>query len=282
MTLQWFPGHMLETQKKLKQAASRVDAFLEILDARLPSASQNPLVDRLCAGKPRLKLLNKSDLSDPDATRQWIEYFETRQNVSALAITATEKHLCESVRAWCTRSLERHPSRKLNLMVVGIPNTGKSTLMNTLAGRKIARTGNVPALTRHTQRSGLTSHIDLYDTPGILWPVIDPVERACMLAVSGAIADTAVDFQEIGMFAATLLLTHYPDRLRDRFIFLRELPRDAADLIHKIGSARGCLKKGNTLDVQKACEILIRELRSGKIGRITYELPPQEEMICDI
>jgi ribosome biogenesis GTPase A len=172
--------------------------------------------------------------------------------------------------------------RKVKVMVVGIPNTGKSTILNTLAGKKIAKTGNVPAITRQKQRTSLKNNIDIYDTPGILWPVIEPKERAFVLAASGAISDTALDYHEIGFFAAGLLLKKYPNLLLARYGFLRELPRDETDLIEKMGAARGCLKKGGIINYQKAAEILIRDLRSGKIGNISFETPKDIESANEI
>ena len=277
MNIQWFPGHMLETQKMLQKSAAKVDAILEVLDARAPRASENPLVEKLCKNKVRLKILNKTDLADPEITTLWVDYFKNKENVQAIAITATDKFLASRTLAYCDHHLHRNRARKLKLLVVGIPNTGKSTLLNTLAGKKIARTGNAPAITRHQQRTSLKNNIDIYDTPGILWPVIAPKQRAYALAVSGAISDTAVDYQDIAFFAAGFLLQRYPELLLSRYNFLDSLPGDETELIERIGSARGCLKPGGLINYQKAGEILIRDLRAGKIGRISIETPYDEE-----
>jgi ribosome biogenesis GTPase A len=277
MNIQWFPGHMLETQKLLQKSAAKVDAVLEILDARVPKASENPLVDKLCRNKIRVKILNKIDLADPGVTAQWVDYFQKNQNIRALAVNATDKSLAAGVLDYCAHQIQRNRARKLKLLVVGIPNTGKSTLLNTLAGKKIARTGNVPAITRHQQRTSLKNNIDIYDTPGILWPVIEPRQRAYVLAVSGAISDTAVDYQDIAFFAAGFLMQRYPRLLLARYPFLDHLPRDENELIERIGAGRGCLKTGGRINYQKAGEMLIRDLRSGKIGRISFETPNDEE-----
>jgi ribosome biogenesis GTPase A len=282
MNIQWYPGHMLETKKLLKDSISKVDAVLEVLDARLPNASENPLVDDLCKDTARIKILNKSDLADPRVTDMWLSYFEHQRKVPALAVCGSEKNQAEKALSYCISRITRNRARKVKIMVVGIPNTGKSTILNTLAGKKIAKTGNVPAITRHKQRTSLKNNIDIYDTPGILWPVIEPKERAFVLAASGAISDTALDYHEIGLFAAGLVLKKYPSLLLARYAFLNELPNDASDLIEKIGLARGCLKKGGDINYQKAAEILIRDLRSGKIGNISFETPKDIEPANEI
>jgi ribosome biogenesis GTPase A len=264
---------MLETKKLLQKSAAKADAILEILDARLPVASENPLVNKLCKDKFRLKILNKMDLADPLVTARWMDYFEKNRNIRAIAINATDKSLAANALEYATCRIQRNRARKLKLLVVGIPNTGKSTLLNTLAGKKIARTGNVPAITRHQQRTSLKNNIDIYDTPGILWPVIEPEQRAYILAVSGAISDTALDYHDIAFFAARFLMDRYPDMLMDRYRFLDHLPGDETDLIERIGAARGCLKSKGQIDYQKAAGILIQDLRSGKIGRISFETP---------
>jgi ribosome biogenesis GTPase A len=271
MTIQWFPGHMVETENLLKKTISKVDLVLEILDARLPQASANPFVNKICKGKFRLKVLNKSDLADPEQTKLWLHYFETQKNNPAISICGSQKSQVYGALNYCVDKIDRNRARKLKVMVLGIPNTGKSTILNTLAGKKIARTGNVPAITRHQQRTSLKNNIDIYDTPGILWPVIEPKEKAYILAASGAISDTAIDYNDIAFFVAGLLIKRYPELLMHRYPFLETMPKDELTLIEKIGSARGCLKKGGIIDYQKASESLIRELRAGKIGRISFE-----------
>ena len=273
MTIQWFPGHMVETENLLKKAISKVDVVLEILDARLPLASANPFVNKICKEKFRLKVLNKSDLADPEQTKAWLHYFETQKNTPAISICGSQKSQVNGALNYCIDKVNRNRARKLKVMVVGIPNTGKSTILNTLAGKKIAKTGDVPAITRHQQRTSLKNNIDIYDTPGILWPIIEPEEKAYILAASGAISDTAIDYNDIAFFAANLLIKRYPELLTQRYSFLKTIPKDAMTLIEEIGAARGCLKKGGIINYQKASEALIRELRAGKIGRISFETP---------
>ncbi|MBA3009703.1 MAG: ribosome biogenesis GTPase YlqF [Proteobacteria bacterium] len=277
MNIQWFPGHMLETKKLLKNSISKVDAVLEILDARLPVASENPLVNDLCKDKTRIKVLNKSDLADPVTTQNWLSYFEHHRKLPAIAVCGSQKNQVEKALQYCISQVTRNRARKVKVIVVGIPNTGKSTILNTLVGKKIAKTGNVPAITRQQQRTSLENNIDIYDTPGILWPIIEPQKRAFILAASGAISDTALDYSQIGFFVADLLLETYPNLLLERYTFLHHIPKDASDLIEKIGTARGCLNKGGIVNYQKSAELLIRDLRSGKIGKISFETPKDIE-----
>ncbi len=277
MTIQWFPGHMLETKNLLKKAIAKVDAVLEILDARLPYTSANPFVDKICKGKLRLKVLNKNDLADPEQTRLWLDYFETKAKTPAFSICGTQKSQAYDALNYCVKHIARNRARKTKVMVLGIPNTGKSTILNTLAGKKIAKTGNVPAITRHQQRTSLKNNIDIYDTPGILWPVIEPKNKAYILAASGAISDAAIDYTEIAFFISTLLIDRYPALLVNRYPFLKSVPNDAAALIETIGTARGCLQKGGIINLQKASEALIRDLRGGKIGKISFETPKDIE-----
>ena len=276
MTIQWFPGHMLETENLLTKEIPKTDAVLEILDARLPISSANPFVDKLCKDKFRLKVLNKVDLADPEHTLSWLEYFEKRQ-IPAISTCGTQpSHLFYALND-CVNKTNRNKARKLKIMVLGIPNTGKTTILNTLSGKKIAKTGNSPAITRHQQRTSLPNNIDIYDTPGILSPVLEPKEKAYILAASGAISDAAFDYADVAFFAAELLIRRYPHLLLVRYPFLETIPDDPAMLIEKIGSARGCLKKGGVIDYQKASETLIRELRAGKIGKISFETPRDYE-----
>ena len=277
MTIQWFPGHMLETKTLLKTAISKTDAVLEILDARLPAASSNPLVNKLCSDRLTIKILNKNDLADPDHTKSWLEYFKKERGTHAISIVGSQKSQVWEALNYCVSKIKRNRARKIKIMVVGIPNTGKSTILNTLAGKKVAKTGNVPAITRHNQRTSLKNNVDIYDTPGILWPIIEPEEKAYILAASGAISDIAIDYNDIAFFAAELLLKRYPDLLMQRYSFLTSLPQDELTLINKIGAARGCLKKGGVVNLQKASELLIRELRAGKIGKISFETPKDIE-----
>ncbi|MCF8076225.1 MAG: ribosome biogenesis GTPase YlqF [Desulfotignum sp.] len=273
MTIQWFPGHMLETKKWLHQSAAKADVIMEMLDARIPVASENPWMDKISRNARRVKILNKMDLADPRVTEQWVTLFEKHRHIRAIAINATDRSQAARALEYALEGVSCNRARKQKVMVVGIPNTGKSTLLNTLAGKKIAKTGNTPAITRHQQRTSLPNNIDLYDTPGVLWPVIEPPQRAYALAVTGAISDAALDFQDIAWFAAGLLLNRYPEQLKARYPFLDTIPDDEAGLLEQIGAARGCLKAKGQIDFHKAATVLIQDFRSGKIGKISVETP---------
>lgn len=273
MNIQWFPGHMLETKQFLTKAVSQVDLVMELIDARLPVSSSNPILNTLCRNVIRIRILNKSDLADPVVTRQWLHYFKGLTSDPVVAISGTD-----AADTWLAveaglANVNPSRSRRIRAMVVGIPNTGKSTLINTLAGKKIAKTGNVPAITRHQQRTSLKNRIDIYDTPGILWPVLEDKIGAYCLAASGAISDTAIDYTDIADFTARRLISRYPDLMKIRYSLSEPIPTDFESLMTAIGTSRGCLKKGGLIDYQRTSELLIREFRSGQIGRISLERP---------
>ena len=281
MTIQWFPGHMLETEKFLKQAISSVDVVMEILDARLPASSANPILGRICKNVLRIKLLNKKDLADPEITHQWLAHFKA-EGEAAAAISGTDASDTWQATENALAGVNKGKARRIRIMVAGIPNTGKSTIINTLAGKKIAKTGNTPAITRQQQRTSLKNKVDIYDTPGILWPILENKKGALRLATSGAISDTAIDYPEIAVFTLSFLMERYPERLNDRYDLalassapIESAPSDPLALLEAIGKKRGCLKKGGIIDYQKASELLIREFRAGKLGRITLETPEE-------
>ena len=275
MDIQWFPGHMKEAEQSLKSSISSSDIVMEILDARLPLSSSNPILDKLCKNTLTVRILNKKDLADPEVTQLWLNYFKYKKKEPAIAVTGIDKTDTWRAADFAFSKMKKRKSRRIRAMIVGIPNTGKSSIINSLAGRKVAKTGNVPAITRQNQRTGLKNGMDIYDTPGILWPVLDDTTGACRLAASGAISDTVIDYYDIACFAARFLIKKYPDMLKARYKIQEGVKLDYTALLNRIGSIRGCLKKGGIIDLGKASEIFIRELRSGLIGRISFETPQQ-------
>ena len=268
---------MHKAKKEISQAVKKIDVLIEVLDARLPASSENPVVRKIRQGldKPCIKILNKSDLADPAVTELWLAHFNAQEGVTALALSADRKAEVNGIPDLCRKFVTVSAARTLKAMVVGIPNVGKSTLINTLAGRKVAKVGDKPAVTRQQQRIALKNRVDLFDTPGILWPKQDDADAAFRLAATGAIGDKAMDHQEVAWFAAGHLLKHYGAMLKERYN-IDELTDDPLFLLEEIGRRRGCLRRGGVVDLHKASEIFLNELKGGKIGRISMEVPSEE------
>lgn len=274
MAIQWFPGHMNKARKKIAEAMPEIDLVIEVLDARLPFSSTNPLVDELRGDKPCIKLLNKSDLADPITTKAWVEYFEQQHQVRALPMVAEQKNQVKRVVQLC-KQLGQHrleKKRPVRIMIMGIPNVGKSTLINALAGRQVAKTGNEPAVTKANQMIDLKNGLVLSDTPGILWPKLEPESCGYRLAASGAVKDTAIEYQDVALFALQYLLGHYPQALQQRFK-LKQLPATPELALEDISRKRGGLRPGGVFDLHKGAEVCLHELRAGKIGLISLESP---------
>ncbi|NKF50503.1 ribosome biogenesis GTPase YlqF [Shewanella sp. WXL01] len=279
MAIQWFPGHMHKARKEIEKVMPQVDLVIEVLDARIPYSSENPMIAKLRGEKPCIKLLNKADLADPVITEQWIEYFEQEQGVKASAITTLQPGMVKKIPDIC-RKLVPHrdvTEKDIRTMIMGIPNVGKSTIINTLAGRVIAKTGNEPAVTKNQQRINLRNGIVLSDTPGILWPKVDNESSSYRLAVTGAIKDTAMEYDDVAMFAAEYFLKAYPQEMMERYK-LKELPETDIELLEAIGRSRGALSGGGRIDYHKVSELLLHEFRSGKIGQLTLETPAMAEV----
>jgi len=274
MAIEWFPGHMAKAKSQIAEVMPKIDIVIEVLDARLPVSSSNPLLEKLRGHKPCIKVLNKSDLADPAVTKSWVAYFDQLAGVKALPIEASKRSTVGQITALCRRMVPNRgvPGKTLRAMVVGIPNVGKSTLINTLAGRKIARVGDKPAITTCPQQIDLRNGIHLADTPGLLWPDIRNQKSAYRLAVTGAIGDAAMDYVDVALYAAEYLMKHYPKPLAARYKF-QDAPESASELVDRIGRRRGCLIAGGQLDQQRASELLLRELRAGLIGRVSLESP---------
>ncbi len=274
MPINWFPGHMNKAVREIRKAVRKADLVIEVLDARLPDSSENPLVAELRGDTPSIKLLNKADLADPDVTRAWLERLRQRSDVLALAhdqtMVAQARSLVERGRELL--SPDRNELREVVAMIVGVPNVGKSTLINTMAGRNLARTSNKPAVTRKQQRIPVARGFALLDTPGFLWPKLHPPACGYRLAISGAIADTAVDYTDLAQFAVRWLAADYPEALRARYK-LTELPTEPLDLLEAIAGKRGCIRKGGVVDWERVSELVVHEIRKGKLGRLSFERP---------
>jgi len=275
MIIDWYPGHMKKAREQIVERLPNIDLFLEVLDARLPASSANPLLKKLRGNKPCIKILNKKDLADPTITNAWVRFFEKEHGVKALPLEAKERREAGRLPKLCRKLVPHRDGtrgKSLRAMVVGIPNVGKSTLINTLAGKKMARVGDKPAITTCPQQIDLRNGILLFDTPGLLWPVLDDPAGACRLAASGAIGDDAYDTVEVALATAAYLGDTYPELLGKRYN-LPQLPDTPLALLEEIGRRRGCLVSGGTVDLYRAGELLLRELRAGTLGRISLERP---------
>lgn len=272
MSINWFPGHMHKARKEIAKVMDEVDVIIEVLDARLPQSSENPLVDTLRKGKPAVKLLNKSDLADEKITQQWLDYFNSLPDTKAIALDHTQKKQINRIAELCKQMvLSRSSSgRPVRAMIMGIPNVGKSTLINALLGRKIAKVGNEPAVTKSQTRFTTKNGMALSDTPGILWPKIEDPDSGYRLAASGAIKDTAIEHEDVAIFAAGFMKDDYPERLVERFKF-KEMPETSEAVLDEIGRRRGCLRPGGIVDRNKASTLLLNEIRSGKLGKLSFE-----------
>lgn len=271
--LGWYPGHMNKARRQIKDALPEIDVIIEVLDARLPYSSANPMLNELRGNKPCLKILSRDDLADPALTKRWIKHFEAQHETRAITVTTTESRTLKQIPKIVKEMAGQvRRDRPVRVMVMGIPNVGKSTLINSLAGKKVAKVGDEPAVTKRQQKIALPSGIAIIDTPGVLWPRIEDQNSAYRLATSGAIRNTAIDYLDIAMFAANELLIRYPQPLATRYK-MKELPETPEAVLEIIASKRGGLKAGGQIDWHKASEVLLNDLRGGHMGRLTLEVP---------
>ena len=276
MAIQWYPGHMTKARRVLGEMMPSQDVVIEVLDARMPAASANPVVAELRGNKPCVKVLSKSDLADPEVTEAWLAHFQSDPTVLAIATSLTRMADARArIPAMCERlsQRERGADKAMRAVITGIPNVGKSSLINTLLGRPVAAVSDKPAVTKETQLVTLPSGMQLTDNPGLLWPKIQDDDATMRLALGGAIPDTAIEYQAVGLFAAAYFLARYPSLVVARYK-LNEAPTSANALLEEIGRRRGCLRSGGTIDLYKAADILVHEFRAGTLGRISLESPP--------
>ncbi len=282
MAIQWFPGHMHKARKALSELVADIDVVIEMCDARLPMSSSNPMIAYIARKKPMLKILNKQDLADPAMTKQWIEWFEREANTRAIALTHGDNQAKNRIiQAASALAPKRGTLEKpLRLVIAGIPNVGKSTLINQISGRKIAKTGNEPAITKGLQRVDLSDEVILFDTPGMLWPKIEHEASGYALAASGAVGRNALDEEEVALELLALLQVGYPKDLMARY-GLEDVSGADYELFTRIARRIGAVRSGGHLDAQKSAERILTDFREGRIGRVTLESPQRWEEIVE-
>ena len=283
LNIQWYPGHMTKARRMMEESLRQVDALCEILDARIPNASRNPEIDSLAAGKPRLVVLNRSDLADPALTKRWIQYYEAQgfavldcdarsgKGCGAFA-PAVRQQLAERLEQWQAKG---QTGRKLRVMVAGIPNVGKSTFINRVAGRKAAAAGDRPGVTRGKQWIAVDNTLELLDTPGILWPKFEDPAVGELLAVTNAIKAEVVDREALGARFLQRLCELYPDAVRERYKLEPDPSAAPWELLERAARKRGFLISGGEADLERMANTLLTEYHGGKLGRLTLEAPKQ-------
>lgn len=286
MSIQWFPGHMTRARRQIQDKLKLIDIAIELLDARVPISSRNPMIDEVLQGKPRLIVLNKSDLADQKMNEQWKQYFEHEGHTCAVIDANTGTRVNELpllAREILKEKIDKQIAKGMNPrairgLIVGIPNVGKSTLINRLAGRNVAITGDKPGVTKGQQWIRAGANLELLDTPGILWPKFEDQLVGYRLAMTGAIREQILNIEDIGFYTLKTLISRYWDALQERYD-LEERQIDAEDsnaiveLMEEIGKKRGCLVSGGRIDLEKTSGIILRDLRAGKLGKITLEAP---------
>ena len=281
-TLQWFPGHMKKAQRLIEENLKLVDVVIELLDARIPASSGNPMLADIIRDKPRMIALNKADLADAATTKKWLEYFRAR-GIAAVAIDSVKgkgmKQLVKEAEELARPKTDKFVSkggrpREARCMILGIPNVGKSSLINRLAGAAKAKTADKPGVTRAKQWIKIGSNLDLLDTPGILWPKFEDRMVGLKLAFTGAINDDIYDRQQVTILLLDVLRRDYPERVIERFKLKETLPDDGLELLETIGRKRGCLVKGGVIDMEKAQNIVLNEFRAGKLGNVSLDEVP--------
>ena len=282
MNIQWYPGHMTKTRRQIEADLKQVDAVCEIVDARIPMSSRNPDIDSICANKPRIVVLNRSDLADPNATKRWIAWFRSR-GMAALATDCKSRkgisNFQPAVRSVLQEKIQRDAAKGMNrplrVMIVGIPNVGKSTLINQISGRKGAKAENRPGVTRGKQWVTVDNGLLLLDTPGILWPKFEDPNVGMKLAYTGAVKEDIMDTEELACHLMEVLWKYYPDTVKARYKV--DMPQDTPGymLLEEAGRKRGFLLARGEINTERMAKVLLDEYRSGKLGYFTFEEPEE-------
>ncbi len=280
MNIQWYPGHMTKTRRQIEADLKQVDAVCEIVDARIPISSRNPDIDGICGEKPRIIVLNRMDLADPGMTKKWMAYFKGQGMAPIATDCKTRKGISDfqpAVQSVLQEKIQRNAARGMNrpvrVMIVGIPNVGKSTLINQISGRKGAKAENRPGVTRGKQWVTVDSSLLLLDTPGILWPKFEDPQVGMKLAYTGAVKEDVIDLEELASNLMELLWKYYPQTVRDRYKL--DMPEESPGytLLEEAGRKRGFLMARGEINTERMARVLLEEYRSGKLGRITLESP---------
>ncbi|MFF5993295.1 ribosome biogenesis GTPase YlqF [Lysinibacillus sp. KU-BSD001] len=283
MTIQWFPGHMAKARREVSEKLKLVDIIFELVDARLPLSSRNPMIDQVINQKPRLLILNKQDMADEAETRKWIAYFEERGH-KAVAINSLEGKGLQTVtkaaqemlaEKWARMKAKGMKPRAIRAMIVGIPNVGKSTLINRLAKKNIAKTGNTPGVTKAQQWIKVGKELELLDTPGILWPKFEDQEVGYKLALTGAIKDQITNMEDLAVYGLRFLATHYPQRMEERYQ-LQFVHEDLVQTFDHIGKLRRVFGQGGEIDYDQVSELVVRDIRSLHLGKLTFDFVDEQ------
>ena len=277
MAIQWFPGHMHLTRQAIAERIKNIDVVIEMLDARLPGSSANPMLAELIKAKPGLKILSKQDLADPERTAEWLAHYNDQDGVRAIGLDNSMKQPAKALVEACHQLAPNRGglAKPMRVLICGIPNVGKSTLINTLKGKVAAKTGDVAGVTKTEQRINIADDFYLYDTPGVLWPRIIVLQSGYNLAASGAIGVNAFDDEEVALELLAYLMAHYPEELKARYKLADISGLSDEQLLEAIGRQRGAVQSGGRINTTKAAELVIHDLRSGALGRITLETPEE-------
>lgn len=283
MTIQWFPGHMAKARREVTEKLKLVDIIFELIDARLPLSSRNPMIDEVINQKPRLLILNKSDMADEHETRKWVEYFAQRGH-KAVAINSLEgkglQQVTKAAQEILKEKFDRMKSRgmkprAIRAMIVGIPNVGKSTLINRLAKKNIAKTGNTPGVTKAQQWIKVGKELELLDTPGILWPKFEDQEVGYKLALTGAIKDTITNMEDLAVYGLRFLSVHYPARMEERYGF-QFVHEDLVETFDHIGKLRRVFGPGGEIDYDQVAQLIVRDIRGLQLGKLTFDFVDEQ------